>query len=77
MAEVRLRAIPARWLVERVGPDTPEFEHQRARFAAHWRPGDEVWHYAEPVPKGINAGEMGVALVRGGVPVHAVMIGIR
>jgi hypothetical protein len=77
MAEPEMRRIPAEWLVERVAPEAPGFEHYRELFATRWQPGDELWHYDEPAPPGVNAGELGIALVRCGVPIHAVVLGVH
>ncbi len=77
MAESQPRPIPARWLVERVRSGDPEFGPLRAELADFWQAGDEVWRYDEPAPPGVNAGEMGVAIVRAGQPIHAVMRGIH
>jgi hypothetical protein len=44
------------WAVERLHPD-PER-------------GDELWHFDEPAPPGANAGAIGIALVREGMPIR-------
>ena len=77
MAEPQPRLIPARWLVVRVPPAHPEFGPLRGYLAAFWQTGDEVWRYDEPAPPGVNAGELGVAIVRAGQPIHAVMLGVH
>jgi hypothetical protein len=77
VANLRLRPIPAHWLERRVDPEGPEFEQLRAYFGVQWQAGDEVWHYDEPAPPGVLAGELGIVLVRSGQPVHAIVLGIH
>lgn len=77
MADTNLRPIPAEWLVSRIEPHGPDLHWARETVAERWQPGDEVWEFDEPAPPGINAGETGLALVRGGVPIHSRTSGIQ
>ena len=38
--------------------------------------GEELWHFDEPAPPGINAGAIGIAVVRNGQPIRTTITGI-
>ena len=39
--------------------------------------GDELWQFDEPAPAGINAGAMGVAVVRNGEPIRTTITAVH
>jgi hypothetical protein len=69
--------IPASWLERRLTPEEEEFDRARSQFGSLVQPSDEIWTYDEPAPPGVNAGELGVALVRSGTPIRAIITGIH
>ena len=56
------------WLTTKLDPDDPEWSWAVEQLRPELDRGDELWHYDEPAPSGINAGAMGIALVRPGEP---------
>jgi hypothetical protein len=71
------RPIPKNWLCRRLAPDDSDYAYAAERLHKVMRRGDELWSYDEPMPPDVLAGELGVALVRHGVPIHAVMTGVH
>ena len=68
--------IPRQWLKRRVTVDDPEY----IDIIKSWRQvkrGDEIWSFDEPAPPGVNAGELGFALVRNGMVIDSITTGIR
>ena len=65
------------WLTERIEADDPGRASALAEFGGAFRPEDELWHYDEPAPPGVNAGAMGIALVRDGEVIAATITGIH
>ncbi|MGO9469701.1 MAG: hypothetical protein ACLQIB_44865 [Isosphaeraceae bacterium] len=51
------------WAVEQLRPDFDQ--------------GDELWHFDEPAPPGINAGAIGIAVVRNGEPIRTIMTAVH
>ncbi len=72
-----LRPIPKSWLVRRLKQGDDGFAEPLQRFKALMIDGDEVWFYDEPMPPDVLAGELGLALVRHGTPIHAEMTGVH
>lgn len=64
------RHLPKSWLKRRLLPGESEYSAARNLLGPHMRDGDELWFYDEPAPPGVNAGELGYALVRSGEPIH-------
>lgn len=56
------------WLRNRLDPGDPEWSWAIEPFEPDFEHGDELWHSDEPAPPGINAGAIGIALVRQGEP---------
>lgn len=54
------------WLVKRLSKDDNEWSHAITPLLSEFRDGDELWLFDEPSPPGVNAGAIGVALVRDG-----------
>jgi hypothetical protein len=69
--------VPREWLQRKLSPRNREWAFAIAELNEHAVPGDEFWLFDEPVLPGINAGVIGVALVRNGEPVRAVLGGIH
>jgi hypothetical protein len=65
------------WLTKRIKPKTPEWSWAAEEFGPELRPGDELWHFDEPAPPGVNAGAIGVALVRDGEPIRTVITAVH
>ncbi len=63
--------IEKEWLQERVSPD------EAGELKRYAQPGDEFWTFDEPAPPGVNAGALGIALVRNGVPIRTILTGIH
>ena len=57
------------WLVKRLEKDDPDWSYAIGQLLAKFRAGDEFWLFDEPAPPGVNAGAIGVALVRSGKPI--------
>lgn len=72
-----LRPIPGHWLVHKIGKSSRTFATAVEQLRPMMREGDELWFYDEPAPSGVNAGELGVALVRDGSAIHAIIEGIH
>jgi hypothetical protein len=39
--------------------------------------GDEVWHFDESAPPGINSGSIGIAMVRHGEPIRTAITAVH
>lgn len=72
-----LHPIPRGWLVHKIGKSSRTFATAVDQLRPMMREGDELWFYDEPAPPGVNAGELGVALVRDGSAIHAIIEGIH
>jgi hypothetical protein len=69
--------IPKEWLQGKLDPSSPEYRGLIDQFGPVVQKDDELWMYDEPAPAGVNAGELGVALVRQGRAIHRVMLGVH
>lgn len=65
------------WLTSRIEPDDSDWAWAAEEFRLEIQRGDEIWQFDEPAPPGINAGAMGVALVRGGEPIRTKITAIH
>ena len=65
------------WLTRRIEPGDADWSWAIERLNPDYRDGDEIWHFDEPAPPGINAGAMGIALVRGGEPIRTAITAIH
>lgn len=65
------------WLTKRINPGDPSWDEAVSKLGPDIRPDDEVWFFDEPAPPGINAGAMGIALVRDGEPISTVIEAIH
>ncbi len=65
------------WLTRRIEPDDADWSWASEQLGPDMQPGDELWHFDEPAPPGINAGAMGIALVRGGEPIRTTITAIH
>jgi len=65
------------WLVKRLSKTDSEWSHAIEPLLSSFREGDELWLFDEPAPPGINAGAIGVALVRDGEPIATEIGGIH
>lgn len=63
------------WLTTRVERGDPEWDWAIEQL----RPeeGDEIWHFDEPAPPGINAGAIGLALVRSSEVIRTSITGVH
>lgn len=76
--------IPRDWLVHKLELSDQEFStemYQLRPIMYQLRPmmqkGDELWFFDEPAPPDVNAGVLGVALVRDGIPINSVVAGVH
>ena len=65
------------WLTRRIEPEDPDRAWAEGQLGPDIRPGDELWHFDEPAPPGVNAGAMGIALVRDGEPIRTAITAIH
>ena len=65
------------WLTSRIEPDDGQWSWAVEQLSPDYLQGDEIWHFDEPAPPGINAGAIGIALVRGGEPIRTVITAIH
>jgi len=65
------------WLTTKLDPDDPEWSWAVEQLRPEPGQGDELWHYDEPAQPGINAGAMGIAVVRNGQPIRTTITGIH
>jgi len=72
-----IRRVPESWLVHQLQYGDDEYTYAAKLFRDIAAPSDEIWFYDEPMPPDVLAGELGVALVRNGVPIHAEMTGVH
>ena len=57
------------WLIRKLDPSDLEWSRAVELLRPDLEQGDELWHFDEPAPPGINAGAMGIAVVRNGQPI--------
>ncbi len=65
------------WLTRRIEPEDPERGWAEGQLGSDIRPGDELWHFDEPAPPGVNAGALRIALVRDGEPIRTAITAIH
>ncbi len=65
------------WLTEQMQPDDPQWAWATEQLGAEYREGDEIWHFDEPAPPGVNSGAIGIALVRDGEPIRTTITAIH
>ena len=65
------------WLTRRVEPEDADWAWAAEQFKPDHREGDELWYFDEPAPPGVNAGAMGIALVRDGEPIRTAITAVH
>lgn len=65
------------WLTTRLKPDDAEWAWAVEQLHPDFDQDEELWHFDEPAPPGVNAGAMGLAIVRNGEPIRTTITGIR
>lgn len=65
------------WLTTKLKPGDPKWSWAVDKLAPDFHQGDELWHFDEPAPPGINAGAIGIALVRHGEPIRTTTTAIH
>jgi hypothetical protein len=65
------------WLTRKLDPDDPEWSWAIEQLSPEFDRGDELWHFDEPAPPDINAGAMGIAVVRQGEPLRTTITAIH
>jgi hypothetical protein len=65
------------WLTRRIEPEDATWSWAAEQLGPAMQSGDELWHFDEPAPPGINAGAMGIALVRGGEPIRTAITAVH
>jgi hypothetical protein len=58
-------------------PGDPEWTWAVERLRPDFDQGDELWHYDEPAPPGVNAGAMGIVVVRPAEPTRTFITAIH
>jgi hypothetical protein len=69
--------IPKSWLTKRIEPGGDDWSWAVGQLGAELRPDDELWHFDESAPPGVNAGAMGIALVRDGEPIRTAITAVH
>jgi hypothetical protein len=65
------------WLTTRLEPHDNKWAWAVEQLFPDFDQGDELWHFDEPAPPGINAGAMGIALVRRGELIRTTITAIH
>ena len=65
------------WLTTRLDPHDDECAWAVEQLHPEFDQGDELWHFDEPAPPGVNAGAMGIAVVRNGQPIRTAITAIH
>jgi hypothetical protein len=65
------------WLTSRIEPDNDQWDWAVEQLSPDYREGDEIWQFDEPAPPGINAGAIGIALIRDGEPIRTAITAIH
>jgi hypothetical protein len=65
------------WLTGKLDPDDLEWSWAIEQLSPDFDQGDELWHFDEPAPPGVNAGAMGIAVVRNGEPLRTTITAIH
>jgi hypothetical protein len=65
------------WLTRKLDPADPAWPRAVEQLCPELDQDDELWHFDEPAPPGVNAGAMGIALVRGGEPIRTTITAIH
>lgn len=69
--------ISKNWLTRKLEPGDPEWSWAVEQLSPDLDQGDELWHFDEPAPLGVNAGAMGTAVVRNGEPIRTTITAIH
>jgi hypothetical protein len=69
--------ISKHWLTSKLEPGDPEWCWAVEQLRPDFDQDHELWHYDEPAPPGVNAGVMGIALVRSGEPIRTIITAIH
>ena len=69
--------ISKNWLTSKLDPGDPEWAKAVEQLLPDLDQGDELRYFDEPAPPGINAGAMGIALVRNGQPIRTTITAIH
>jgi hypothetical protein len=65
------------WLTIRLEPHDDEWAWTVEQLHPDFDQGDELLHFDEPAPPGINAGAIGIALVRRGEPIRTTITAVH
>jgi hypothetical protein len=65
------------WLTTRLEPHDDEWCWAVEQLCPDFEQGDELWHFHEPAPPGVNAGAIGIALVRRGEPIRTTITAVH
>jgi len=65
------------WLTKKLGNDDAEWVWAVEQLHPDLDQGDENWHFDEPAPSGVNAGAIGIAIVRNGEPIRTTITAIH
>jgi hypothetical protein len=65
------------WLTTKLKPGEPEWSWAVEQLRPELHQGDELWHYDEPAPPSVNAGAIGIAVIRNGQQIRTIIIPIH
>ena len=65
------------WLTTKLDPGDSDWSWAVEKLCPNLDQGEELWHFDEPAPPGINAGALGIAVVRSGQPIRTTIMGIH
>jgi hypothetical protein len=65
------------WLTTRLELHDGEWSSAVEQLHPDFEQGDELWHFDEPAPPGVNAGAIGIAAVRRGEPIRTTITAIH
>ncbi len=65
------------WLTRKLSPVDPDWARAVEQLRPDMDQGDELWHFDEPAPPGINAGAIGIAVVRNGEPIRTTITAVH
>jgi hypothetical protein len=65
------------WLTTRLERHDPDWEWAVEQLYPDFDRNDQLWHFDEPAPPGVNAGAMGIAVVRNGEPIRTTVTGVH
>ena len=69
--------ISKNWCTKKLDPRDPDWTLAVEQLYPDFEQGEELWSFDEPAPPGVNAGAIGIAVVRNGVPIRTTITAIH